>query len=58
MTIGGVAANLLYAASAPGFVGMMQINVTIPQSASPGGAVAVILTVGTAQSPAVTIAVK
>jgi uncharacterized protein (TIGR03437 family) len=58
MTIGGVPATLLYAASAPGFVGLMQINVTIPQSVSPGGAVPVILTIGTAASPVVTIAVK
>lgn len=58
MTIGGVAATLLYAASAPGFVGLMQINATVPQNATPGGAVPVILTVGTAASPSVTIAVK
>jgi len=58
MTIGGVAANLLYAASAPGFVGLMQINVTVPQTATPGGAVPVILTIGTAQSPSVTIAIN
>ncbi len=58
MTIGGVAANLLYAASAPGFVGLMQINVTIPQSAAAGAALPVSLVVGTAQAPSVTIAVK
>lgn len=58
MTVGGVSANLIYAASAPGFVGLMQINVTIPQGAAPGGAVPVVLTIGTAQSPTVTIGVK
>jgi uncharacterized protein (TIGR03437 family) len=58
MTIGGVPASLIYAASAPGFVGLMQINVTIPESAAPGGAVPVVLTIGSAQSPSVTIAVK
>jgi len=58
MTIGGAAANLLYAASAPGFVGLMQIDVTIPQAAATGGAVPINLVIGTAQSPSVTIAVK
>ncbi len=58
LTVGGAAAHLTYAASAPGFIGMMQIDFTVPQSA-PTGAPQVELTVGTAKSPAgVTVAVK
>ena len=59
VSIGGVAAELGYAASAPGFAGLMQINLTIPPGAPIGAAVPVILTVGTAQSRSgVTIAIK
>jgi hypothetical protein len=58
LTVGGATANLTYAASAPGFIGMMQIDLTVPQSA-PTGAAQLELTVGTAKSPpGVTIAVK
>jgi endo-1,4-beta-xylanase len=59
VTVGGVAANLDYASSAPGFAGLMQINLRVPPEAPTGAAVPVILTVGTAQSPSgVTIAVQ
>jgi endo-1,4-beta-xylanase len=58
-TVGGIVANLPYAASAPGYVGLMQINLTIPQSAPTGPAVPIQLTIGTVQSPSgVTIAVQ
>ncbi len=58
LTVGGIAASLAYAASAPGFVGLMQINATVPAGSATGGAVPIVLTIGTAQSPSVTIAVK
>ena len=59
LTVGGAAATLGYAASAPGFVGLMQINLTVPDGAPTGASVPVTLTIGTAQSPSgVTIAVK
>jgi endo-1,4-beta-xylanase len=59
LTVGGAAATLGYAASAPGFVGLMQINLTVPDTAPTGASVPVVLTIGTAQSPSgVTIAVK
>ena len=59
LTVGGAAATLTYAASAPGFIGMMQIDLTVPQSAPTGPAIPLVLTVGAAQSPTgVTIAVK
>lgn len=57
LTIGGVNASPAYAGGAPGEVaGVMQINAQIPQGV--GGAVPVVVTVGTAQSqPGATIAV-
>jgi endo-1,4-beta-xylanase len=58
VTVGGVAASLPYAAASPGFVGLMQINLTVPPSAPTGAAVPVQLTIGTIASPSVTIAVK
>jgi uncharacterized protein (TIGR03437 family) len=59
LTVGGATANLTYAASAPGFIGMMQIDLTVPQSAPTGASILLVLTVGAAQSPTgVTIAVK
>jgi uncharacterized protein (TIGR03437 family) len=58
VTVGGVAASLPYAAASPGYVGLMQINLTVPPSAPTGAAVPVQLTIGTIASPSVTIAVK
>ncbi len=59
LSIGGAPAELAYAASAPGFIALMQINAKIPNGSSTGGAVPVQLTIGTAKSPSgVTIAVK
>jgi uncharacterized protein (TIGR03437 family) len=49
-TIGGVAANVLYAGPAPGLVnGVIQVNLTIPAGLAPGPQ-AVVITVGTASS--------
>jgi uncharacterized protein (TIGR03437 family) len=59
LTVGGAPATLAYAASAPAFVGLMQINLTVPDTAPTGASVPVVLTIGKAQSPSgVTIAVK
>jgi uncharacterized protein (TIGR03437 family) len=60
VTIGGVTATILYAASAPDAVsGLFQVNAVVPQSVAPGPAVPLVLTVGTASGPSsVTIAVK
>ena len=62
-SIGGVAAEVVYAGSAPGLIsGVMQVNLTIPLSAPVGGAIPVIITIGAAftQSGAnvVTVAVQ
>jgi uncharacterized protein (TIGR03437 family) len=59
LTIAGISAEILYAGSAPGFVGLMQINARVPSGFVPSGDLPVVLTVGPYQSPAgVTIAVK
>ncbi len=56
--IGGSNAEILYAGSAPGFAGLMQLNVRIPE-AIPAGFQSVDLRVGTAESPAgVTVAIQ
>ena len=58
-TLGGQPANLVYAASAPGFVGLMQVNLAIPDLAPTGATVPLFLAVGSVQSPSgVTLAVK
>jgi uncharacterized protein (TIGR03437 family) len=59
-TIGGIPANVVYKGSAPGYVsGLMQVNIEIPATAPTGGAVPLVVTVGTATTqPNVTIAVQ
>ena len=59
LTIGGIEADVLFAAEAPGFVGLLQINVQIPSGFVPTGDLPVVLSVGTNPSPpTVTIAVN
>jgi uncharacterized protein (TIGR03437 family) len=55
LTIGSVAAKLLYAGSAPGFVGLLQINAVAPGGFMQPGPAPVQLIVGSAASPAITI---
>jgi uncharacterized protein (TIGR03437 family) len=62
-TIGGVPATVTYAGSAPGLVyGIMQVNVQIPTTVTPGAAVPIVITVGTFSSQsgsnAVTLSVQ
>lgn len=59
VSIGGVDAQVEYAAGAPGLVaGVMQINVRVPLSVH-GGELPVLVTVGSAVSrPNVTVAVN
>jgi uncharacterized protein (TIGR03437 family) len=59
VTIGGQAAEVLYAGAAPALVaGVMQINARIP-AGTPAGDAAVAVTVGTTQTqPGITVAVK
>lgn len=55
LSIGGTSAQLLYAGSAPGFVGLMQLNAVIPGGFVPPGQVPVTLAVGGTTSPILTI---
>jgi uncharacterized protein (TIGR03437 family) len=59
LTIGGTAAEILYAGQAPGFPGLFQINARVPGAFTPRGILPVLLIVGTSASQSgVTIAVK
>ncbi len=60
LTIGGIAAEVVYAGSAPGLVaGVLQVNARVPEEVTPGSALEVVLAIGDARSQAgVTIAVR
>ncbi|HLY18169.1 MAG TPA: SMP-30/gluconolactonase/LRE family protein [Bryobacteraceae bacterium] len=59
LSMGGLPANILFAAEAPGFVGLMQINAQVPSGFVPTGDLPLLLAVGPYQSPpGVTIAVQ
>ena len=58
VSIGGAAANVLFAGLAPGFIGLYQVNVQVPAAAPSGDAVGVSLRIGGAESNLVTIAVE
>jgi uncharacterized protein (TIGR03437 family) len=58
VTVGGLAAALQYAGVAPGFVGLYQVNVSIPASVTPGSAVPVVITQNGVASNMATIVVK
>jgi uncharacterized protein (TIGR03437 family) len=58
VTVGGVAAQVAWEGSAPGLVGLLQVNLRVPGGYVPSGAVPVELTVGTAVSPDMTVWVQ
>lgn len=58
VTIGDSEAETLFAGSAPGFVGLLQLNVRIPLDAPSGAAIPVRLRVGEAESLASSIAIE
>lgn len=58
VSIGGAPAEVLFAGAAPGFVGLLQLNVRIPAEAEPGAQAPVRLRVGDSDSQAATIAVE
>jgi uncharacterized protein (TIGR03437 family) len=47
-----------YSGLAPGFAGLYQVNVLIPNAAPAGGSVNLVLTIGGVQSNTVTIAIQ
>jgi uncharacterized protein (TIGR03437 family) len=55
VTVAGINAEILYAGSAPGFVGVMQLNVQVPGGFVAPGQTSIQLTVGDFTSPAVTV---
>jgi uncharacterized protein (TIGR03437 family) len=57
VTIGGQSAQVLFSGLAPGFVGLYQVNVKVPDGVSPGSAVPMVLTIGGVPSNTATIAV-
>jgi len=57
VTIGGVSATVSFSGLAPGFVGLYQVDVEIPQSAPGGGAVSLKLNVNGVDSNEVSIAI-
>ncbi|MDE3166847.1 MAG: hypothetical protein KGN36_13660 [Acidobacteriota bacterium] len=57
VTIGGVNAPVTFSGLAPGFVGLYQINVQVPDGIAPGGAVPLTVTIGGVASNTATIAV-
>jgi uncharacterized protein (TIGR03437 family) len=58
-TIAGLPATVTYAGSAPGLIGVYQVNVQIPAGTPSGGAAALVLTAGgNASQDTVTIAIK
>lgn len=52
VTIGGYPADVLYAGSAPGLVGLTQINARVPGGFAPAGGVPLVLRVGNTSSQA------
>jgi uncharacterized protein (TIGR03437 family) len=57
-TIAGVNAPVIFAGLAPGFIGLYQVNVTVPFGTPVAGAVPLVLSVGSAVSNTATIAVQ
>jgi uncharacterized protein (TIGR03437 family) len=56
-TLGGMPARVLFAGLAPGFVGLLQVNIEIPTTASPGDA-QLVLNIAGLSSNAVTLSVQ
>ncbi len=59
VSIGGQAASILYAGSAPGLAaGSLQVNVRIPDNVNPGAAKVVLSAGGFLSQPGVTLAIR
>jgi uncharacterized protein (TIGR03437 family) len=58
LTVAGFPAQILYAGSAPGAVGLLQVNARVPAGFIPTGPVTAELAVGSAVAPDLTIWLK
>ena len=58
VSIGGVSALVSFGGLSPGFVGLYQVNVQVPNGAPTGGQVPVVMVIGGVSSNTVTIAVQ
>ena len=58
VTVSGITAQIVWAGSAPGLVGLLQVNLIVPGPYLPSGAAPLQLTVGAAISPLTTIWVQ
>jgi len=58
VTIGGKPGQVLFAGLAPGFAGLYQVNVTVPEEVTTGASVPVVLSVAGVSSRPVTAAIK
>jgi uncharacterized protein (TIGR03437 family) len=58
VTVGGVGAHVSWAGLAPDYVGLYQVNFIVPENAPTGSAVPVIVSVGSANSNTVTMAIQ
>jgi uncharacterized protein (TIGR03437 family) len=59
LLVGGHSVEILYAGSAPGFAGLMQINARLPGGFAPAGEVPLVLTIGSvAAQSGVTLSVR
>jgi uncharacterized protein (TIGR03437 family) len=58
VSVGGVNANVSFSGLAPGYVGLYQVNIEIPDTVPTGDAVPVTLSIGGAPANTVTIAVQ
>jgi uncharacterized protein (TIGR03437 family) len=56
--VGSVNASVSFSGLAPGFVGLYQVNIQIPDTAPSGDAVPVILSIGGVTANTVTIALQ
>ena len=57
-TIGGVSAPVSFAGLSPGYIGLYQVNVQVPEGVTAGDAVPVVLSFGATVSNTVTISVR
>jgi uncharacterized protein (TIGR03437 family) len=58
MTIGGINTDIAYAGLAPSFVGLYQINLTIPAGVAAGDQVPIVISAGGQSGPAASISVR